>query len=101
VSCYSDHFIFVPRVALLPELHCIINACALIVAFQNIKIATIFNQQDIFYILTGDTLIYYIPIKVLLKIQAVPSSEIQTSESHFPYHHSVIFLESISFLSDV
>ena len=30
---------------------------------------------------------YYIPINVLLKIQAVPSSGIQTSRSHFPYHN--------------
>jgi len=36
-------------------------------------------------------LIYYIPNNALLKIQAVPSSGIQTSRTHFPYHHSVIF----------
>ena len=35
--------------------------------------------------------IYYIPINVLLKIHAVPSSWIQTSGSYFPYHQSVIF----------
>ena len=34
--------------------------------------------------------IYYIPINVLPKIQAVPSGGIETSGSHFPYHHIVI-----------
>ena len=34
---------------------------------------------------------YYIPINVLLEIQSVPSSAIQTSGLHFPYHHSLIF----------
>ena len=33
---------------------------------------------------------YYIPMHVLFKIHAVPSSEIQTSGSHFPYQHSLI-----------
>ena len=33
----------------------------------------------------------HIPINVLFKIQSVPSSGIQTSGWHFPYHHSVIF----------
>ena len=38
------------------------------------------------YIFSEILSIYYIPINVLLKIQAAPSSGIQTSESHFPYH---------------
>ena len=45
--------------------------------------------------------INYIPINVLLKIQSVPSSVIQTSGSHFPYYHSLFFPESVSCLSDV
>ena len=50
------------------------------------KISSVHLLPAIIYIY-----IYYIPIYVLLKIQAVPSSGIQTSELHFPYHHSVIF----------
>ena len=38
-----------------------------------------------------DNYFYYIPINVLLYIQAVPSSGIQTRRSYFPYDHSVIF----------
>ena len=43
----------------------------------------IFHQSFFFL----NIIYYYIPINVLLKIQAVPSSGIQTSGSHFPYHH--------------
>jgi len=43
--------------------------------------------------------IYYIPINVLLKIQSVPSSGIQTNGWHFPYYHSQVFSKSVSCLS--
>ena len=51
-----------------------------------------FNRQRLVCtILSVDMLLCHIPIIVLLKIQGVPSSGIQTSGSHFPYHHILFF----------
>ena len=57
----------------------------------HINIPTPLTNYTNEYMFSENLSICYVPINVLLKIQAAPSSGIQTSESHFPYHHSVIF----------